>query len=88
MFYCIQFIVCKCFEYIGEVYKTLLSNKELNLYQRVNFETGTDDKLCIAMTERFVCERVENIFGKGENDQHFLLFQKCFLLRTFSEGLK
>ena len=34
----------------------------------------------------FICDRLENIFGKGENAgyQHFLLFQQCFYYVTFS----
>ena len=37
-----------------------------------------------------VCDRVENIVGKGENAgyQHFLLFPQCFQTTSFSESLR
>ena len=39
---------------------------------------------------KFVCDRVENIVGKGENTgyQHFLFFSQCVQKLSFSESLK
>ena len=39
-----------------------------------------DDKLNVVQMMISVCDRLENIVGKGENAgyQHFLLFPKCF----------
>ena len=37
-----------------------------------------------------VCDRVENIVGKGENAgyQHFLLFSQCFVKASFPDMSK
>ena len=39
-----------------------------------------DKKLNIAKMMTSVCDKIENIVGKGENAvyQHFLLFPQCF----------
>ena len=49
-------------------------------FRRVQFEDFADDKINMTYKMNFVLERVENIFGKGENAgyQHFLLPPKCF----------
>ena len=52
-------------------------------------------KINLTKNLKFVLGKVENIFGTGENagDQHFLQFQRCFLLQghkikqSFGRGL-
>ena len=49
-----------------------------------------DDTFNIAKIMIFVCDRVENIVGKGENAgyQHFLLFLQCFQKASFHVSSK
>ena len=44
------------------------------------FKAFADDKIKVPKIMIFVCDRDENIVGKGENAgyQHFLLFPQCF----------
>ena len=62
--------------------------KEILNYSK--FKAFADVKIIVTQKLKLGLGRVENIFGKGENagNQHFLLFQQCFLKLSFPEVLK
>ena len=47
-----------------------------------------DDKFNVAKMIQFLCERVENVVGKGENAgyQHFPRFSQCFQNLSISQS--
>ena len=67
--------------------KPLPNNKILN---RTKFKEFADHRTNVTEKLKFVLERVENIFGKGENTgyQHFILFSQRFQKASFSGSLK
>ena len=57
---------------------------------RSKLKALADDKIKVPQMMIFVCDRVENIEGKGENAvyQHFLLFPQCFQKGFYPGSLK
>ena len=54
------------------------------------FKASADDNSNVAKMAIFVCDKEENIVGKGENadNQHFLLFPRCFQKLTLLGSLE
>ena len=63
---------------------------QVTILHRSKLEAFADENFNIAKTMISVCDRVENIVGKGENAgyQHFLLFPQCFQKLSISGLLK
>ena len=61
-----------------------------NFLELTKFKAFADDNSNVAKMVIFVCDRVENIVGKGENAgyQHFLLFPQCLQKASFPGSLK
>ena len=59
------------------MFNPLPKEKILNV---TKFKAFADDESNAAKIANFLCDRVENTVGKGENDgnQHFYLFPHCF----------
>ena len=53
-------------------------------------KTFADDNSNVAKMAKFVCDRAENIVGKGEDAgyHHFLLFPQCFQKMSFCRVVK
>ena len=56
----------------------------------LKFKAFADAKINVTENLKFVSERIQNIFGKGENAgyQHFLLFPECFQKPPSLDSLK
>ena len=79
-----EFVWVGCWKQIIRVFINPLPNNKILDWSKLN--AFADDNIIVNKNLRFAFERVENIFGKGENagHQHFLLFPKCFQKASFS----
>ena len=71
----------------SDLINCLPNNKVLDWFK---LNAHADNKKNVTQKMKFISERVENIWEKGENAgyQHFLLFPKCFQKPSFSGSLK
>ena len=75
---------------LGSMLFTSMGLDSLPHDKPLDWKVFSDDISCVAYMMKSVCNRVENIVGKGENAgyQHFLLFPQCFRKSTISGSLK
>ena len=80
-------LTCLGLQVLNIVFNSLPNN---NILDVTKLKAVVDNKLNGAEMMIFLCNRVENTVGKGENtdNQHFLLFPQCFPKPSSSGLLK
>ena len=60
------------------------------IWDVIKLQAFADDTINVALMMISVCDRVENIVGKGESAgyQHFVLFKQCFQKASLLGSLK